>query len=285
MKCSRVLITGATGLLGSAVVDAFRLNADAEILGRGRHELDITSPVYVNAAFESAAPDLVINCAAFTRVDDCELRHDHADRVNGDGAGNVARAARTVGADLIHISTDYIFNGSHTSPIREDAEPAAPAALSAYGRSKLLGECRVRECHPDAVILRTAWLFGRAGPCFPAAILKRAREGLPLRVVNDQRGAPTYVKDLAFAIFELAQHQACGTYHFTNAGDCTWHEYAGEILKHSGIIANIEPVSSEEFDRPAKRPAYSVLDMTRFIADTGHSPRPWQAALAEFLQS
>lgn len=285
MKCSKVLITGSTGMLGSAVVNAFRLNAEAEVLGRGRHELDITSAVYVNAAIESARPDLVINCAAFTRVDDCEAKKEHAVRVNADGAANVARAARAVGADLIHISTDYVFNGSQTSPIREDAPPAVADKLSAYGRSKLLGEMRVRECHPDAVILRTAWLFGKGGACFPATILQRAREGMPLRVVNDQRGAPTFANDLAIAVFELAQHQASGVYHFTNAGECTWHEYAGEILKRAGIIANLEAIASRELNRPARRPAYSVLDMSRFIADTGYRPRPWQDALGEFLQS
>lgn len=284
MKCNRVLITGATGLLGSAVVESFRLNTGAEIVGLGRHELDITDADHLASSVNGFRPDLIINCAAYTRVDECEADEVLARRINGEGAGNVARAAADVGADLIHISTDYVFNGSANAPIAEDAPPADPAKLSAYGRSKLLGEQLVRAAHPQAVIVRTAWLFGRGGACFPKTILQRAQAGLPLRVVNDQTGSPTFAADLAMGLFELAQHRASGTYHFNNAGSCTWHALAGEVLRHAGIIANIEAVTSEELSRPARRPKYSVLDMSRFIADTGLRPRPWQEALAEFIR-
>lgn len=285
MKCSKVLITGATGLLGSAVVEAFRLQSDARIIGVGHHEMDITDVDHLMARVEGFAPDLVVNCAAYTRVDDCEANADLAMAVNGDGAGNMAQAARAVGADLIHLSTDYVFAGEIDSPIREDAEPAAPSALSAYGRSKLLGEQLVRRYHEDAVIVRTAWLFGREGSSFPKSILERAASGMPIRVVTDQTGSPTYAKDLAEALFELAQHKARGTYHFTNAGSCTWHEFAGEILRKSGIIVNIEAITTGELGRPARRPKYSVLDNSRFVSDTGIQPRTWQFALEEYLRS
>ncbi|MBX3395417.1 MAG: dTDP-4-dehydrorhamnose reductase [Phycisphaerae bacterium] len=285
MRCEKVLITGATGLLGSAVVEAFRMRGCSEIIGRGRHELDITDEEQVRDFIDGFRPDLIVNCAAYTRVDDCETGEAYAHRVNGDGAGYVARAARACNAELIHVSTDYVFNGHANAPIREDSPPGLPEHLSAYGRSKLRGEQCVREAHPDAVVIRTAWLFGREGTSFPKAILNRAREGLPLRVVNDQVGSPTYAKDLADAIWELAQYRAKGTYHFTNRGSCTWHDLAGEVLRHAGIIANIEAVTSEELGRPARRPKYSVLDMSRFITETGSTPRPWQDALEEFLRT
>lgn len=284
MKCSKVLITGANGLLGSAVVEAFRLRSDARIIGVGHHEMDITDVDHLMARVEGFEPDLVINCAAYTKVDDCEINEKLAMAVNGEGAGNMAQAARAVGADLIHISTDYIFDGTATSPILEYAEPAPPEMLSAYGRSKLLGERLVRQYHGDAVIVRTAWLYGREGPSFPKAILQRAKSGLPLRVVTDQTGAPTFANDLALGLLELVQHKAGGTYHFTNAGSCTWHAYACELLKQSGIVMGVEEITSQQLGRPAKRPAYSVLDMTRFIADTGMTPRTWQEALAEYLR-
>ncbi|HWL92520.1 MAG TPA: dTDP-4-dehydrorhamnose reductase [Phycisphaerae bacterium] len=284
MKCNRVLITGANGLLGSAVVETFRLNTGAQIVGVGRHELDISNAEHVASTLEGFRPDLVINCAAYTKVDDCEAHEDHARSVNADGAGHVACVAAAIGADLIHISTDYVFNGNAVAPIPEDTEPGAPEHLCAYGRTKRLGEELVRQNHPRAVIVRTAWLFGRDGASFPRTVLQWAQSGMPLRIVGDQTGSPTYVNDLALGLLELVQHDVKGTYHFTNEGSCTWHAYAGEVLRNAGIIANIETITSEQLGRPAKRPKFSVLDMTQFIAHTGHRSRPWQAALGEFLR-
>jgi len=279
----KVLITGSSGLLGRAAVSAFRLYIGAEVIGLSQHELDITDAQRVNALFQQLRPDLTIHCAAYTRVDDCETNEAEACRVNGDGSGNVARSAHETGSRLIHISTDYVFGGDESTPIPVDHPTGAPEELSAYGRSKLLGEQQVRQQHPRATIVRTAWLFGEAGPCFPRSILERARGGAPLRVVNDQIGSPTYAPDLARALCELVRSDAGGTFHITNAGQCNWYEFAVEILRQAGIDAAIEPVTTDAFPRPARRPAYSVLDNQSFIETTGYVPRDWQATLADYL--
>ncbi|MFQ5500842.1 MAG: dTDP-4-dehydrorhamnose reductase [Phycisphaerae bacterium] len=278
----KVLTTGSSGLLGKAVVSAFRLYLDAEVIGLSRHELDITDAQHVSDLFQQLRPDLAIHCAAYTRVDDCEENEAEACRVNGDGAGNVARSARETGSRLIHISTDYVFGGDKSTPIPVDHPTGEPEALSAYGRSKLLGEQQVRQQHPLATIVRTAWLFGD-GHCFPRTILKYARAGTPLRVVHDQIGSPTYAPDLARALCELVRSDAGGTFHITNSGQCNWYELAVEILRQAGIDTAIEPVATDAFPRPARRPAYSVLDNHSFIETTGHVPRDWQATLADYL--
>lgn len=279
----RVLVTGATGLLGSEVVSAFRRDPGADVVGLGHHELDVTDEALVRSRFETLAPDLVIHCAAYTKVDDCEANEDHARCVNGDGAGHVATAAHACAARLFHISTDYVFDGEAQRPYAEDHPPAAPERLSAYGRSKLLGEELVRRGHPEAVLVRTAWLFGN-GPCFPRTILERAHRGEPLRVVSDQVGSPTYASDLAEALVELAHDEAGGIYHITNAGDCSWHAFAVEILRAAGIDSAIAPIRACELDRPARRPAYSVLDNRRYCELAGGPLRPWQEAVADFLK-
>ncbi len=279
----RVLVTGATGLLGAEVVSAFRREPGADVVGLGHHELDVTDEGLVRSRFETLAPDLVIHCAAYTKVDDCEANEAHALKVNGDGAGHVAAAARASGAALFHISTDYVFDGKAQVPYSEDHPPAAPERLSAYGRSKLLGEELVRREHPEAVVVRTAWLFGN-GPCFPQTILERARRGEQLRVVTDQVGSPTYAHDLARALVELAHDEVSGVYHITNTGQCSWHEFAVEILRAACIDAAVEPIRACELDRPARRPAYSVLDNRRYRELAGRPLRAWEAAVEDYLK-
>lgn len=279
----KVLVTGSAGLLGKAAVSTFRERAGAEVIGLTRADLDITDAQRVSTVIGGHRPDLVVHCAAYTRVDDCEANEAEAMRVNGDGAGNVARSAFETDSRLIHISTDYVFEGGESRPISEDHPTGDPGVLSAYGRSKLSGEQQVRRHHPGASIVRTAWLFGEGGPCFPRSILERARTGGSLRVVHDQVGSPTYAADLARGLCELARFGGGGLFHVTNGGQCSWYEFAVEILRQAGIDAVIEPVSSEACPRPARRPAYSVLDNRRFIELTGHTLRDWRAALADYL--
>ncbi len=278
----RIFVTGARGLLGTPVCETFRARGD-DVHSVDRSELDITDADAVQKRIADYRPDVVINCAAFTRVDDCETCEDEATRVNAHGAGHVAAAAHRAGASFIHISTDYIFPGDAREPIAETAAPGRPEQLSAYGRSKLLGEQLVTAAHPSACIVRTAWLFGDNGPCFPRAILKRARSGQALRVVDDQTGSPTYAGDLAAALAELAARRANGIYHVTNSGICTWFDFAREIIRQSGLDVPVGPCSTAEFPRPARRPTYSVLDNRRYVRLVGRHLRRWEEALTDFL--
>lgn len=279
----RILIVGAKGLLGTPATALLQQRPDAEVLAVDIDELDITDAQQVAAAVDRFGPTLVVNCAAYTNVDKCETEEALATRVNGDGPGHLARAAAGCGAGFIHISTDYVFDGTATSPYRPDDPPAPPDRLSAYGRSKLAGERAVQSNHPSPLIVRTAWLYGPDGPGFPATILRLARERPELRVVDDQRGAPTYAPDLARALVNLADARATGIVHVTNRGECTWYDFAREILRQAGLDTPVVPVTTAEFPRPAKRPAYSVLDLSRYEALTAATMPPWQDALARFV--
>jgi dTDP-4-dehydrorhamnose reductase len=217
-------------------------------------------------------------------VDACEEKKALAQRVNGEGAGIVAKAAAKIGARLIHLSTDYVFDGCATKPYQPDDAPGRPEHLSAYGQSKLLGELRVQAVHPDALIVRTAWVYGPYGPCFPKTILNLAREKSELRVVNDQTGTPTYTLDLARAILRLAETDARGIIHVTNSGQCTWFELACDLVRLAGLAVRVVPVTTQEFPRPAQRPKYSVLENSRYIQLTGAPMRPWREALADYMR-
>jgi dTDP-4-dehydrorhamnose reductase len=300
---ARVWVVGGTGLLGRAVVRALTARG-AVVRADGRKTCDVADAARVRAVMDDVRPRLVVNCAGFTRVDACETHGQDAVAVNTIGAGHVAEAAQLAGARLIHISTDYVFDAaggdvkqsSPRRPYREDDPPGPSQRLCVYGRSKLDGEAAVRRGHPAALIVRTAWLFGHGGPCFPRAILDQARAGGPLRVVNDQTGSPTYVEDLAEAIAQLVDLEADrtlasepgvgrGLIHVTNAGHCTWHAFACELLRLAGIDAAVEPISTAQAGRPARRPTWSVLDGTRFERLTGRRLRPWQAAAAAYVGS
>lgn len=285
MQTRKILITGSGGLLGTPTVKAFEAGQGTQVLALGRQALDITDSAAVETRVCAFMPDLVVNCAAYTNVDGCESHEADASRVNGDGAGNVARSAAACGARLIHISTDYVFDGRGTEPYPEDHPTGDPAQLSAYGRSKLLGEQQVHRHHSRAIILRTAWLYGQDGPGFPQAILKRARAGGPLQVVTDQIGSPTYASDLAGAICKLAEFDVAGRFHFTNAGRCTWFDVAVEVLRLARVDMPVGPITSDQLRRPAKRPGFSVLDNRSFVAVTGQSPRSWQEALSDYVSS
>ena len=277
------MVIGAKGLLGTPISRLFRQQSGIAVDAVDLPELDITNVDQVEARIAAFKTDLVVNCAAYTAVDACETNEETARQVNGYGAGNVARAAARQGARMIHLSTDYVFEGDAQEPYREDQPPGRPERLSAYGRTKLLGEQEVRAHHPRAVIVRTAWLYGPDGLGFPNAILRRAREVGELRVVDDQTGSPTYAPDLAEAIVKLARLDVSGFFHVTNAGQCTWCGFAHEIIRLAGLDVPITPVASAEFPRPARRPAFSVLDDRRYVETVGERLRPWQEAIAEFI--
>lgn len=278
-----MLITGANGLLGTPTAALFRAQSHVDVAALGRAELDITDEAEVGRHFIHFRPDLVINCAAFTKVDACEEQHELADRVNGHGAGIIAAAAAEYDARLIHISTDYVFDGRATRPYAEDHMTGPAETLCAYGRSKLLGEQLVRARHPSPMIVRTAWVYGEDGPCFPKTMVRLAQERPLLRVVSDQSGSPTYAKDLASALVRLAMQPEHGIFHVTNSEHCTWYEFACEIVRLSGFSARVEPIRTDEYPLPARRPAYSVLDNTRFCAITGKALRTWREAIAEYM--
>jgi dTDP-4-dehydrorhamnose reductase len=276
----KVLVTGSKGMLGT---DLVRVLAPAHsVIGMDVDELDIANRQEVQDQAATLSPDLLINVAAYTDVDGSEQQEDVAFRINADGAANLAYACRERRIRLIHVSTDYVFDGKKQGPYLEE-DTANP--LGAYGRSKWEGEKRVREVLPEACLVRTAWLYGRGGRNFVEAILEQANKKKRLRVVNDQWGAPTYTLDLAKALRAGAEAQLKGTYHVTNRGSCTWLEFAEKILElaeRKGV--GVEPISTEELGRPAPRPANSVLGCDKFEKATGIRLRPWPEALKDYLQ-
>ncbi len=278
-----IFVIGAAGQLGQELVRPYETCApEAAVLMQGADlpEVDITDAARVMAALERVRPRAVINAAAYTDVDGCETHAEQAYAVNAAGPENLARACRQVGCKLVHVSTDYVFDGRKRTPYDVD-DPVNPQGV--YGKSKAEGERRIRESGVDHVIVRTSWLFGTAGKNFVKTILERVAQRDELRVVTDQVGRPTYAPDLAAVLLALAQSDLAGTYHFANAGECSWHAFATEVLRQAGWLKPVRPISAAELGRPAPRPAYSVLDTRRLTDDTGIVPRPWQAALADCL--
>jgi dTDP-4-dehydrorhamnose reductase len=275
----KVLIVGNRGMLGKELMAVFSAH---DTVGFDLPELDITQLESCLARMEEFHPDVVINAAAYTRVDDCETHEQEAFQVNGHGPGNLAKAAAKAGSLLIHYSTDYIFDGR-----KKDAyvEEDAPNPESVYGKSKLLGEKLIRENCPDYLILRTSWLFGPYGTNFIRTIIDAARNGKPLRVINDQRGSPTYAKDLAEYTRVMIEAGCRYTYHLTNSGSCTWYDLTVKVLEWAGVRGvSVAPVSTSEFPRPAPRPANSVLANARLERDGISLMRSWQIAAQEFVE-
>ncbi|MBI4642889.1 MAG: dTDP-4-dehydrorhamnose reductase [Deltaproteobacteria bacterium] len=274
----KVLITGAAGQLGRALVEELG-RRDWEAVATDLPEMDITDRDVIWRALSDHRPRVVINAAAATRVDDLEGDPDLALKVNALGPRHLASACRRLGAKLVHISTDYVFDGAKTGPY---LEWDATNPLSIYGLSKLLGEEGVRQQCPDHFILRTAWLYGLPGPNFITAILARARQGQELKVVHDQRGTPTSAPALAAQVLALARTEAFGTYHATCQGEATWYEFALLILERAGLTVKVRPCTTEEFPRPARRPANSVLE-NRLLKLEGLDLMPsWQEAYNQF---
>jgi len=273
---SRVLITGAHGMLGARVVEAAR-EAGHEVLAPGRAACDLASAPSVRAAVEGHRPDVVINCAAWTDVDGAEEHEAEALAVNGTGAGELAGAARAAGARVVHLSTDYVFDGAKREPWTED-DPVAP--LGAYGRTKFAGERAVAAACPDHAIVRTAWLFGAGGRNFVDTMLALGAEREEVAVVTDQVGSPTWTGHLAPALVALAADTATGLFHVAGAGKCSWHELCVEAFRVAGLATRVEETTSARFTRPAPRPAYSVLASER--PDAPRLP-DWREGVAEHL--
>lgn len=263
-------------MLGTALVELL-VSRGERYVGLSRAELDICDAVSVRRTLEEIRPRRVFNAAAFTEVDACEDRRDHAMEVNGYAVGRLARAALDVGATLVHVSSDYVFDGTATIPYREDD---ATSPSSVYGESKLQGEIEALTV-PGTLIVRASWLFGPGGSNFVTTIAKAAREQSELRVVDDQRGAPTYTPFLAEALISLAQHNCEGIWHYRNREDVTWYEFARAIVGVWRASCDVIPVTTDEFPRKAKRPAYSVLDISSFEEQLGPAS-PWLQGLKSY---
>jgi dTDP-4-dehydrorhamnose reductase len=272
----RILIFGATGLLGK---DLLREWQGDIIVGLASRDADLRDAEQVADAAKKSRPDWIVLAAAYTDVDGCESNRELASAVNRDGAVNVAKAAKEVSARLIFLSSDYVFDGTKKSPY-ETGDRRNPQSI--YGRSKAEAEIKLLELLPDCCIARTSWLFGAGGKCFPDTILKLAATRPALDVVNDQRGCPTYSIDLARAIIQLCHKSASGIVHVTNAGNCTWYEFACEIVRGAGLPTTVRPVASEQMKRPATRPAYSVLSPTS-LQNLGIEMPSWRDALQRYL--
>ncbi|MCA8941414.1 MAG: dTDP-4-dehydrorhamnose reductase [Planctomycetes bacterium] len=282
MAAVRYLVTGANGQLGRAMVDVARSRGDG-VVGLGHAELAVEDADATRRAIAKHSPEVVVHCGAWTDVDGCERDPERANRVNGHGTANVAEACRAIGAKLVYVSTDFVFDGTAHTPYRVDAEPAP---VSAYGRSKLLGEQAVlRDSEPGFVVVRTSWVFGPGGKNFPRAILSRARSGEPLRVVDDQVGSPTFTLDLAVALVDLAARpDVGGIFHASNDGSCSWHEFARCLVDAAGLEVEVGRMSSSELDRPAPRPSYSVLDCSRLTELRGRSLPDYHDAIRRYLE-
>jgi dTDP-4-dehydrorhamnose reductase len=273
----KVLILGATGLLGKALVPEW---TGDEVVGMGSRDVDIRDAGRVRVVVSEVRPDWIVLAAAYTNVDGCETNQELAFAVNRDGPVNVAQAAKDSGARLLFVSSDYVFDGRKTSPYEID-DPRNPQSV--YGHSKAQAELRLLEALPGCCIARTSWVFGTGGKCFPDTILKLAATRPSLDVVNDQRGCPTYTIDLARGIIQLCRKSASGIVHVTNSGSCSWFEFAQEIVKGSGLTTEVKPVSSDQMARPAPRPAYSVLSSAS-LGEYDIEMPDWKDALKRYFE-
>ncbi len=270
-----ILVVGGKGMLGSDLLT---------LLGqRGRGvdlpEIDITDMASVQRVLTALKPSVVVNCAAYTDVDGCETNHDLAMQVNGEGVAFLAMVTREIGAKLVQVSTDYVFDGGKGSPYQEDD---LPRPLNVYGESKLAGELNV-QVNPDHVVVRTQWLYGLHGKNFVETMLRLGQEKDRLTVVDDQIGAPTWTMDLAKGIIALIDAGCRGTYHVADSGSTSWNGFARAIFAETGMATQVEPMTTAQLNRPALRPLHSTLDCARLTADTGYRPQPWREALRQYL--
>jgi dTDP-4-dehydrorhamnose reductase len=281
----RLLVTGAGGMLGQDVVAAARA-AGHDVLALARAELDVTDDAAVSSTLADAAPAAVVNCAAWTDVDGAESDTAGAEAVNATAAGNVARAAAAAGARLVHVSTDYVFDGARAAGAAPYVESDATAPQSVYGRTKLAGEAAVAAAGGSHAIVRSSWLFGVGGPNFAATMLRLAADRDEVTVVTDQIGCPTATADLAQALLTLAlgrAREAEGLFHIAGGGPpVSWNAFAAEIFRQAGVDCRVLPCTTAEMPRPAPRPAFSALASER--AETPLLP-PWQEGLSDFLDA
>jgi dTDP-4-dehydrorhamnose reductase len=272
-----ILVIGAGGMLGRATLQLLRARA-ADATGVDFPSIDLADADSVRRVVDGRCP-IVINCAAYTDVDGAESSVPLARAVNAVGVGILARCCRDVGAMLVHYSTDYVFDGRASRPYAVD-HPKAPAGV--YGASKAEGEDLVQSSGASHLLIRTSWLYAPWGKNFVRTIARLASERPVLRVVNDQRGRPSSAEQLARSTLALIERGATGVYHSTDGGECTWYEFAGAIVSGLGLPARVEPCTTAEFPRPAPRPAYSVLDISRTESLIG-ARRPWTECLADVL--
>jgi dTDP-4-dehydrorhamnose reductase len=275
----KVVVTGAAGQLGQDVLlELERKNHQA--FGADRQQLDITNEEDVIAFISEVKPDVILHCAAYTNVDAAEENEDAAYQVNAAGTEYLAIAAKRNGAKMLYVSTDYVFDGSSFEPYEVD-EPTKP--LGAYGRTKLAGEQLLQKHVDEFFIVRTAWVFGIHGNNFVKTMIRLGKERGEVGVVHDQVGSPTYTVDLARFMVELMETEKYGIYHATNSGICSWYEFAVEIFKQTEMNVKVNPLTSDQFPRPAARPKYSVLSK-KMIEKQGLTPlRDWKEALAAYL--
>jgi dTDP-4-dehydrorhamnose reductase len=280
----RVLILGAGGQLGT---DLQRAMAEWDASLRRHQDLDICDFDSVRAALHQVKPQAVLNAAAYVRVDDAESHVEEAFRVNAFAARNLALACREIDCTLVHVSTDYVFDGTKGSPYSEDD---CPTPLNVYGASKLAGEFFVRHLCPRHILIRSSGLYGSAGASskggnFVDVMLRLAGQGMPIRVVDDQVVSPTYSRDLADGIRGLLENGSSGLYHMANTGECSWYEFAKRIFQLADIPVELVPISSEDYGAAARRPAYTVLNSAKAAGVLRRSPRPWEEALVEYLHA
>lgn len=287
----KILITGSKGQLGNTICDLLingknslgeipKIYKNCDIAAVDVDELDITEKDSVMSFVNQGKPDLIINCAAYTNVDGCETDRELAEKVNAIGPYNLALAAKEINAKFVHISTDYVFRGDATKPYVETDE-CDP--VTAYGSSKRNGELKVQTAWEKHYIFRTSWLYGLVGNNFVKTIRHVAKEKGALTVVNDQRGNPTNCEDLAYHILKVAETENYGIYHCTGNGECTWFDFAKKIVEYSKIDCSVDPCSTEQSNRPAKRPAFSSLDNRHLRETVGDNMREWTVALKEYI--
>lgn len=275
----KVLITGSNGMLGHDLIDV--LDGKHELIKTTSKSLDITDEDKVKDYIVNENPDIVINSAAYTDVDGCETNEEIAYKVNGEGVKNLALACKVIDCPLLHISTDYVFNGENNKPWMEDDEVGP---ISIYGKSKLQGEEAIESILDKFFIIRTSWLYGINGGNFPKTMLELAKTHDTLTVVTDEIGTPTYTLDLAQAIAELIETEYYGIYHITNSDYCSWFDFAKYIFEVKNINVNVVPVTAEEFARPASRPHYSVLNNSNWV-NNGFKPlRSYKEAIKDYLK-
>lgn len=279
----RVLVTGAKGMLGSEVVKTLEMYGH-EVWGTdisyADDKIDITRQDQIRYALSSFRPSWVLNCAAYTNVDLAEEHEDQALVLNAKGPDLLAHACRRLSIRLMHVSTDYVFDGAKGSPYTEED---APNPINVYGASKLAGENAIRHSMEDYIIVRTQWLIGHKGRNFVSTILSAAQINESLRVVNDQWGSPTFASDLARAMAQLLDADARGVYHVCNRGKATWFDLAKKAIEIVGLGTKVIPVSTDEFPRPAKRPPYSILSTKKFSEKTGKLMPLWQTSLENYI--
>jgi len=282
----KILVTGAAGQLGRELVLMLEAVGE-EVVGIDRQELDLSRPETVAEGIAAHGADWVIHCAAYTQVDKAEEERELAFRINRDAAGAVAQGVRDCGGRLLHVSTDFVFDGEQSSPYKEE-DAANP--LSVYGWSKWEGEQAVREALPEAIILRTAWVYGVHGHNFVKTMLRLASEREELRVVDDQIGTPSWTADIAAAIRALIEAGVTGTYHFTNEGVASWYDFAERILSLGRELGfpvkarRVRPIPTSDFPTPAKRPPYSVLSKQKIREVLGYEIPYWQHSLERMLK-